>query len=55
VQIALLEAQPGVAPLKIAGAVVRHAVPQDQVLRARRCADRVGLDKAEAREDPAKR
>jgi hypothetical protein len=40
--------QPRVAALQLAGAVVAHAVAQDQVLRARRCAQRIGLHEAQA-------
>ena len=39
--------QARIAPLKIAGAVVAHAVAQDQILRAGGRADRVGLHKAQ--------
>ena len=43
----LLDAERGVAPLEIAGAVAVDAMAQRQVLRARRRADRVGLHEAE--------
>jgi hypothetical protein len=42
-----LDLQLRVAALEVAGAVAGDAVAQDQVLRARRRADRVGLDEAE--------
>ena len=44
----LLHRQPRVAALQLAGTVVAHAVAQDQVLRARRRAQRVGLHEAQA-------
>jgi hypothetical protein len=44
----LLDAEPGVAALQLAGAVVAHAVAQREVLRTRRRADRVGLHEAQA-------
>ena len=42
-----LDGEAGVPAFKIARAVVLHAVAQGQVLRARRCADRIGLHEAE--------
>ncbi len=44
----LIDAELRIAPLEVAGAVVAHAVAQREVLRARRCADGVGLDEAQA-------
>jgi hypothetical protein len=37
-----------VAPFEIAGAIARHAMAQCEILRARRRANGIGLDKAEA-------
>ena len=34
-------------PLEIAGAIARDAMTQRQVLGARRCADRIGLNEAQ--------
>ena len=42
----LLDAERGVAPLEIAGAIVVDPVTQRQILGARRRADRIGLDEA---------
>jgi hypothetical protein len=43
----LLDAEPRVATLEVSGAIVPDPMAQDQILRARRGADRVGLDKTE--------
>ena len=43
----LVDVEPRVAPLEVASAVAGNPVTQDQVLRARRRADRIGLDEAE--------
>src|SRR5690606_11261836 len=42
------DGQARVAALEVAGAVVLHAVPEDQVLRARRSADGICLYEGEA-------
>ena len=43
----LLDREPRVAALEVAGAIAGDAVAQGQVLGARRRADRVGLDEAQ--------
>ena len=43
----LVDVETGIATLEIAGAVAGHAMPQREVLRARRRPDRVGLHEAE--------
>ena len=45
----LLQPQPGELALQVAVAIIRDAMAQDQVLRAGRRADRIGLDEAERR------
>src|SRR2546423_1529208 len=44
----LLDIQRGVSAFEIAGAIIPDAMAQDQVLRARRSADRIGLHETEA-------
>jgi hypothetical protein len=44
----LFDLEPRVTALELACPVVDHPVAQRQVLRARRCADRVGLHEPEA-------
>ena len=42
-----LQPEPGEAALQVSGPVAAHPMPQDQVLRSRRRADRVRLHEAE--------
>jgi hypothetical protein len=51
----LLDGQPRVASLQIAGAIAGDAVPQRQVLGPRRRADRVGLHEAQPGQRPRQR
>ena len=44
VEVALLQPQARISPLQLPGAVAAHAMAQDQILRARRRPDRIGLD-----------
>ena len=48
----LLDREPGVAALEVAGAIAGDAMAQRQVLGARRRADRVGLDEAQLFDRP---
>ena len=43
-----MDVEPAVAAFEVAGAVAGHAMPQRQVLRARRRPDGIGLHEAEA-------
>ncbi len=42
----LLQPEPGEAPFQVARPIAGHAMAQDQILRARRRADRIGLHEA---------
>lgn len=48
----LFDLQARVAPLQLAGAIVFHALREDEILRASRRPHRVGLDKAQACDGP---
>ena len=45
-EVVFFDGQPAVAALQVTRVVALHAVAQRQVLRTRRCADRVGLHEA---------
>jgi hypothetical protein len=51
VEAVFLKAEPMVSPVEIADTIVRHPMPQDQILCASRRANRIGLHEPQSLDD----